>query len=357
MIENLRLPASNNDGFNRVVNIRNTALERLLNVGWTAKFRTEVNKLQSGLQTTVRQTEVARLQTEFKTQADLMALWSQIRQTLEGGQEREQEKKLRELAQADRPTLKSALADPNPMYRLTAVEAIGRHRLHMEENLIACLTDAQPLIRSAARQALVRLARGTDFGPPLAASNLEQRRAVQRWKTWLAGQDDSDRETVAVALLNPDEAEAMRLAVELVQARKDQEDDLLKRLRTVAGPQGTLALAAASAEANGPRRIKYRQALAQRLAEQDPHEWKPCFADRDPEIRRAVLVAAGMKKAEQFIPDALKLLEDADSGICQTARSTLTLLTRQDFGPAANATALDRSIAIGSWYRWWLKRN
>jgi hypothetical protein len=330
-MENLRLPPPTNDGYHTVVEIRLITLQRLLNMFWTL-----------------------RLQTNLKTQTELITMWMQIRQTLEGPKDREQVTLLEELAKGDRNVLKIGLADPNPLFRLTAVQAIGRRRLHMEKDLLACLSDAEPLIRAAAHQALVRLARGTDFGPKPAAGKLEQSRALRSWKTWLARQDDPEATTDA-APLDPEEAEAARWAVELVQAPREKEEVVLQRLRSAPEPQGTLALAAASAEAKSPRQAKVRYVLAQRLAEQELDAVKKRLTDSDPEVRRAAAVAVGLKKAKQLIPETLKLLEDPDAGISQAARATLKLLTRRDFGPSPNANAIERSIAVGQWYRWWVK--
>ena len=71
-----------------------------------------------------------------------------------------------------------------PVYNV-AVQVIGRKRLHLETELIERLDDRDPEVRQAARQALARLARGTDFGPAPAATRAERLRAMQRWRNWL----------------------------------------------------------------------------------------------------------------------------------------------------------------------------
>lgn len=288
----------------------------------------------------------------LKTKADLVLLWSEM----EAAKQRQLKLELEKLAGAEPEQLKAGLADNNPLFQLTAVQAIHNRRIHLEKELIACLSSSQPVIRESAHQALVRLSRGADFGPKPGAGVLERRNCVRRWQTWLALQKGPAPSAKPVPL-DPIEAEAARLATELVQAGNDKENDILQRVRNAPEPQGTLALSCAIPQLRGMRQNKARQALADRLAKQDPDALKNRLTDEDTEVRRAALAAAAKHKAGPLIPDALKLLEDPDVGVAQGARAALKVLTNQDFGPSANASSLDRSIAIGRWYQWWLKQQ
>jgi HEAT repeat protein len=334
VLENLRLPHPNHQDYIPALRIKTNSLQRLLNFSWNLQ-----------------------VQTRQKTQSDFIALWSQIDQTIHRSEYQEQQQFFRNLLKADKEGLKSALTDKNPMVRLTAIQFISRRRLHLERDLIERLLDPQPLIRVAAHQALIRLGRGVDFGPKLGAPVLEQHQAVRRWKNWLALQNGGTETILSNPLAAETDADADRLVVELVQAKQDREIELLESLRTSPEPHGTLVLAAAIRELKLPRQAKVRHALAQRLADMDASQLKKRFRDEDAEVRQAALAGAGMKKDKALIADTLKLLEDPDPGVAHSARSTLKLLTGRDFGPPANASPLDRSIAIGQWYAWWLQQK
>ncbi len=300
VIENLRVPAEwTNDGAATIRETYSTALHRLLPVLWTIQA-----------------------QTQFKTQTELAVVWGEVQRSLTREQDQDQARQLEALGQADSAKLQAALTDKNPLMQLTAIQAIHRRRVHLEKDLIERLTDPQPLIRVAARQALVRLARGTDFGPEVDANQLESAKAVRRWQSWLA-QQEGLASAAAPAPPDPVEAEATPWAVELVQTPMAKEAAVLERLRTAPEPQGTLALAAAVRELKAARQTKAREALAQRLAEQGEDVLKKRLADTDAEIRRAAVTAAGMVKAKELIPGALRLLEDPDTGVAQAARVTL----------------------------------
>src|SRR5262249_44102159 len=93
------------------------------------------------------------------------------------------------LWQAKDYELLAKMRDRNPLVRWFAADILSRKQLHVEKELIGLLKDPLPEVREAAHQALVRIARGTDFGPnPLdVAAKLDQ--AVERWTNWLAMQD------------------------------------------------------------------------------------------------------------------------------------------------------------------------
>jgi len=78
------------------------------------------------------------------------------------------------------------LHDKNPLIRWFSADILSRRQVHAEKNLIPLLKDDYPDVRTAARHALVRLARGTDFGPDASASQVQADRAIGRWQNWLA---------------------------------------------------------------------------------------------------------------------------------------------------------------------------
>jgi hypothetical protein len=78
--------------------------------------------------------------------------------------------------------LKKLLVHPSPTVRIAAIQSIQQRGLKYGPELIERLTDADFEVVTAARRALVQLARGQDFGP---ASQGERDDAVARWKQWL----------------------------------------------------------------------------------------------------------------------------------------------------------------------------
>ncbi|GEM_PF-5840593 len=104
---------------------------------------------------------------------------------------------LKEMEKHDRFDLISKMSDPSALVRLLAVQSASQRRLHCEDDLIQRLKDPVPAVRDAAHQALVRITRGTDFGPAhavgptLVATRNAQDEAVARWRQWLKSQTES----------------------------------------------------------------------------------------------------------------------------------------------------------------------
>jgi len=77
-------------------------------------------------------------------------------------------------------------AGRTPEARLAAVEAMGRSgRLDHVPTLIYALTDPDPQVTRAARDALRRISRKPrGFGMPDEVSDLDRRRAIEKWQAW-----------------------------------------------------------------------------------------------------------------------------------------------------------------------------
>jgi hypothetical protein len=86
-------------------------------------------------------------------------------------------------------TILEKLKSRQPLMRWLAIQVISRKRLHLEREVIEALGDPHVVVRQAAHEALVRLARGTDFGPPRKATATQIARSVEAWQGWLAIQD------------------------------------------------------------------------------------------------------------------------------------------------------------------------
>jgi hypothetical protein len=120
---------------------------------------------------------------------------------------REYAKVLQELAKDGPALMKEKLKDPQPLTRWAAAMIAGRKRLHLEAELIERLSDPSPQVREAARQALIRLSRGNDFGPLPNATAKQIAQSVQAWRQWLALQNPPERLPEYLAYPQPEETE------------------------------------------------------------------------------------------------------------------------------------------------------
>jgi hypothetical protein len=83
------------------------------------------------------------------------------------------------------------------LIRFLAIQSASVRHIHCEDELINRLKDPVPAIREAARNALVRLSRGADFGParPSAtestANARDRNQAMANWRTWLQKQKET----------------------------------------------------------------------------------------------------------------------------------------------------------------------
>lgn len=291
-----------------------------------------------------------------KVQAELFEVFAQVQRSRNRERDQEKANEMRNIVRGDPEALRLKLKDKNPLVQLTAIHVIHNRRVPLERELIACLSDPQTMVRESARQALVRLSRGVDFGPKVGCNAERCRQATRRWESWLAQQQEAVVEAPSSAAVEPIDAETARRAAELVQAAGAKESEVLQRLRDAPEPDGSTVLLLAIPDLKGPRQLKARQALADRMSDLDAEAFRKRLTDEDAEVRRAALAAAGKKRESSLIPDALRLLEDPDAGVVQAARTMLKALSGQDFGPSPSAAPPERAIALGRWYQWWVKR-
>jgi hypothetical protein len=78
--------------------------------------------------------------------------------------------------------------------------------------------------------------------------------------------------------------------------------------------------------------------------------------DEDAELRRAAALACAMKEDSSAIGKLIDLLGDRDRTVERAAYAALKELTKQDFGPAADADASAKAEAIKKWKAWWKKQ-
>jgi hypothetical protein len=272
--------------------------------------------------------------------------------------------------------LRARLRADEPALRLLSVHVVASQRLHLENDLIDRLGDPSDDVSQAARHALARLARGTDLGPPPRATPSARGRAVLRWKSWLALQEASragppaDRDAGSppaldfmtatnnvlgkgVRALVAVDPEILRLRNELVLAKGAAQDETLQRLKDAKGVKHTEAISQAIPFLPRAPRTKARDALAERLTRMKAKTLRDKFGEDDAEVRQAAALACARKGATEHVPDLLALLDDPEPAVIQAAHAALTQLTRQDFGPAADAGPAARAKARAAWRDWW----
>jgi hypothetical protein len=92
---------------------------------------------------------------------------------------------VRHLSRIGGKTLREALKADQIQVRIAAAQVVGAKRLKYGQELIDLLNDPDAGVRQAARQALVRLARGlVDYGPGPVGGEAERAEAARRWQTW-----------------------------------------------------------------------------------------------------------------------------------------------------------------------------
>jgi HEAT repeat protein len=279
---------------------------------------------------------------------------------------RDKVQSLRALAREQEDVLRRQLRDPEPATRLEAIEAVSMARRTLETELIERLDDPDADVRQAARRALVRLARGTDFGPRTGASKRLRRKAQQRWLEWLVLQDDKQRQTAlkpGLLALQPegrlvagDDGVARRVE-DFLAASAARREELLIEWRDSKGGEYTDTLAYTIPQLSEAMQAKARQALAERLTRMTAGTLRTMLRDEDAEIRRAAALACGKKKVRDHIPDVLPLLEDEEPMVARAARGTLKALSGEDFGPRPDAGRPERMLAVAAWKAWWAKER
>jgi HEAT repeat protein len=277
-----------------------------------------------------------------------------------------------EVYQEDPGTLQRRLTDPRAVVQMVAMQAIADRRLHLEGDLIERLDDRSEIVSQAARRALIRLARGTDFGPPSRPSKGARARAIARWQSWLAlqrlaadraGSSPSgapDFQTAVNGVLGKNtnvlvaaDPEIIRLRDELIRADGDSQEEVLARLKDAKGVAHTEAIALAIPQLPDAMQAKARAALTERMTRMTAQTLRDKFEQDDAEVRQAAARACAAKEARDLIPDLIALLDDPEPAVVQAAYGSLKQLTYQDFGPPADATPAERVKALAAWKDWW----
>jgi hypothetical protein len=147
-----------------------------------------------------------------------------------------------------------------------------------------------------------------------------------------------------------------KLGTELLDAPAAKWDEVLAKLRDAKGSEHTQGLAYAITQLEGEQKKKARDALAERLAKLKSTFLATYMSDDDPELRRAGAIACALKEDMTHVGKLIELLEDRERTVERAAYWALKELTKQNFGPAANATDAEKSAAVKSWRDWWKKQ-
>jgi HEAT repeat protein len=282
---------------------------------------------------------------------------------------------LKKLSTAKPELLQIHVGHKDPLVRLLVISAISRRRVPLEKELIERLDDPVRIVREAAHRALIRIARGTDFGPVQKASRKGIARSIDKWNRWHALQQSELAKSASLAAAGkkmgsleadllvlvgnePPEltAEVTRMSEELVTAKGEEQLAVLARLRDSKGTDNTDALALSIPKLSGNAQSQARDALTQRLTRMTAATLRDKLQDDSVEVRRAAALACGRKNAKEHIPDLLQLLDDAEMDVVQSARLALKELTGQDFGPSSDAGSRKRADAADAWRKWWKER-
>ncbi len=271
--------------------------------------------------------------------------------------------------------LQKQLQSKDPFARLLIITIIGQRKIHLEAEIIQSLNDPLPEIRQAAHDAIVRLARGTDFGPVPGASRRGVERAVEKWRHWLELQKSASPETLAKKapqagkpvkaepidivplIIQPAERPAPRGTPNaLLEAKGDAQLALLAGFRDGADDDNTVVLALAIAKLDGEVRHQARDILTHRLCRLSASVLRDKLQDDNLEIRCGAALACGRKLAKEHIGDLIGLLNDPEMDAVQAARAALVKLTGEDFGPYRDSSRREREEAVASWLKWWKQR-
>ena len=151
--------------------------------------------------------------------------------------------------------------------------------------------------------------------------------------------------------------ESERLAREVVEARPERHEDLLKVLRDGKGTQYTEALAASIPQLSGRSKRQAREFLADRLSRLTPERRAAYLEAEDVELRRAAALGSALSENKAHVPQLIGLLRDREPLVARAAWAALKELTGQNFGPSADATDAEKDKAIDAWREWWKKNG
>jgi hypothetical protein len=94
----------------------------------------------------------------------------------------------RHLSRLGMDALKKKLDDERIEVRAAAARAAGTKAMYLAEELVSLLRDDNAEVRKAAHESLVKLNKGSDYGPEENVSEGVREEAVKKWQAWLVKQ-------------------------------------------------------------------------------------------------------------------------------------------------------------------------
>jgi hypothetical protein len=154
-----------------------------------------------------------------------------------------------------------------------------------------------------------------------------------------------------------EDTQAGRLAKQLIAADGDKRAQILKELCDGKGSAYTQALAGAIPRLDGNALKQAREALAERMSRMNSATLGAKLEDDDPEVRRAAALAVAMKDDKSHVYRLIELLSDPEARVARAAYASLKAISKEDFGPARDATQPERAKAILAWKGWWARQQ
>jgi hypothetical protein len=131
-------------------------------------------------------------------------------------------------------------------------------------------------------------------------------------------------------------------------------DTKLREARDTKGEAYTTGLVKAIPRLGEDRQKQARDALAERLTRMTAKTLRTMMREPDSELRRAAILACGMKDDKTHVPDLIDRITDPADSVVRVARASLKSLTNKDFGPEPNATDEAKRKAAAEWNKWYL---
>ena len=98
-------------------------------------------------------------------------------------------------------------------------------------------------------------------------------------------------------------------------------------------------------------RIRAFEALTKNLTRQPAETLRGLLKDEQPAVRSAAALVMGERKL-RYLDELIRLLEDKEGEVRQSARKALAQLTSQDFGPEVFSTPEEQAAAVKKWREW-----
>lgn len=284
------------------------------------------------------------------------------------------------LRDGDQGQIVQACRSADELERWAAILVARERKLPLHEEFISLLRDVDRDVRKEARDALVELAEGPDFGPSGKADAAEVEKSVTQWSRWFTSREYLARysslpENELVTLFEDADplkrwaaviaARERRLAVHerLIERLGDEDPDVRREARLAIaalagdeydyGPDPDDVLAAREEAITRWSKWWQREQLLPRFDGLSPDELVAQF-DAPASLERWSAVTVARRRGAGFPEPLVRMLRDPDKDVRQEARRALVTSTDgKDFGPPDNGTPEEVAKAAAAWDSWW----